>query len=160
MYGNRNPAVVNYTPTPGIKAFAILSAFESAARAILISVLPIAMYRVYADAQVVSEVYFLIGVLSLAMALLVPWISRFVPRRWLYTTAVIVFIIGSAIGALAESWVLAIGLGLMTLSVVVITVCFNAYVMDYVSRCKLSEIETLRLFYSSAAWTAGPFLGI
>jgi len=118
------------------------------------------MYRVYADAQVVSEVYFLIGVLSLAMALLVPWISRFMPRRWLYTTAVIVFIIGSAIGALAESWVLAIGLGLMTLSVVVITVCFNAYVMDYVSRCKLSEIETLRLFYSSAAWTAGPFLGI
>ncbi len=118
------------------------------------------MYRVYADARMVSEVYFLIGVLSFAMALLVPWIGRFVPRRWLYTTAVIAFIIGSAIGALADSRVLAIGLGLMTLSVVVITVCFNAYVMDYVSRSRLSEIESLRLFYSGAAWTTGPFLGI
>jgi len=160
VYGNRNPAVVHHIPVPGVKAFALLSAFESAARGILISVLPIAMYRVYADARMVSEVYFLIGVLSFAMALLVPWIGRFVPRRWLYTTAVIAFIIGSAIGALADSRVLAIGLGLMTLSVVVITVCFNAYVMDYVSRSRLSEIESLRLFYSGAAWTTGPFLGI
>ncbi len=138
----------------------MLSAFESASRAIIVSVLPIAMYQVFTDARIISEVYFLIGFLSLAMALSVPWIGLFVPRRWLYTTAVIVFIIGSTIGAIAESWVLAVGLGFMTLSVVVITVCFNAYVMDYVSRSRLGEIETLRLFYSSAAWTTGPFLGI
>ena len=160
MYGNRNPSVVHHTPIPGVRSFAILSALESAARGIIISVLPIAMYRVYMDAKVVSEVYFVVGVLSFILALSVPWIGRFVPRRWLYTVAVIAFITGSVIGAMADSHILAVGLGLMTLSVVVITVCFNAYVMDYISRSRLSEIETLRLFYSGAAWSAGPFLGI
>ena len=160
MYGNRNPSVVHHTPVPGVKAFAMLSALESAARGILVSVLPIAMYRVFSDAKVVSEVYFLIGVLSLMAALAVPWISRFIPRRWLYSSAIITLIIGSTIGAVFDTWVLAIGLGLITLAVVVIMVCFNAYVMDYISRTKLGECESLRLFYSGAAWTIGPFLGV
>lgn len=160
MFGNRNPSVVHHTPIPGVKAFAILSALESAARGILVSVLPIAMYRVFADAKLVSEVYFLIGVLSFMTALVVPWMSRFIPRRWLYTAATIALIIGSGICALFDTWMLAIGLGLITLAVVVITVCFNAYVMDYITRSKLGECETLRLFYSGAAWTIGPYLGI
>ena len=160
MYGNRNPSVVHHIAVPGVKAFAILSALESAARGILISVLPIAMYRVFADAKLVSEVYFLVGVISLVTALLVPWLGRFVPRRWMYTVSALVFILGAGAGALSDSWILALGLGLMTLSVVVMTVCFNAYVMDYITRAKLGESETLRLFYSGAAWTIGPFLGI
>ena len=160
MYGNRNPSVVYHTPVPGVKAFATLSALESVARGILVSVLPIAMYRVFSDAKVVSEIYFLIGVLSFLTALAVPWISRFIPRRWLYSGAITTLIIGSAIGALSDSWVLAIGLGLITLAVVVIMVCFNAYVMDYISRTRLGECESLRLFYSGAAWTIGPFLGV
>ena len=138
----------------------MLSALESAARGILVSVLPIAMYRVFSDAKLVSEVYFLIGVLSFITALLIPWVSRFVPRRWLYTIAVSALIIGSTIGAFFDSWILAIGLGLNTVAVVVIMICFNAYVMDYISRSKLGECESLRLFYSGAAWTIGPFLGV
>ena len=160
MYGNRNPVVINHTPIPGVKAFAFLSALESAARGILVSVLPIAMYRVFNDAKLVSEVYFAIGTLSLLTALIVPWISRFIPRRWLYTMGVGGYILGSSICIFADNWLFAVGLGLMTLAVVVITVCFNAYVMDYINRARLGEVETLRLFYSGAAWTIGPFLGI
>ncbi|MDH5356703.1 MAG: MFS transporter [Gammaproteobacteria bacterium] len=160
MYGNRNPSVIDQIPIPGVKAFAFLSALESAARGILISVLPIAMYRVFTDAKLTSEIYFVIGILSLLMALLVPWISRIIPRRWLYTLAISTYIGGSTLCAITDNWIFAIGLALMTLSVVVITVCFNAYVMDYIARARLGEIETLRLFYSGAAWTIGPFLGI
>jgi len=160
MYGNRNPAVVDQMPIPGVKAFAFLSALESTARGMLVSVLPIAMYRVFADAKLVSEIYFIIGMLSLTTALIVPGISRFVPRRWLYTIAISVYIVGAGICIFVDNWLLALGLGLMTLAVVVITVCFNAYVMDYIARAKLGEIETLRLFYSGAAWTIGPFLGV
>jgi len=160
MFRNRQPDLVRYDPAPGVKSFAMLAALESATRGILISVLPIAMYRVYADAKLVSEVYFLVGLLSFITALIVPWMSRYIPRRWLFTTAVIVFIIGTIIGSLADTWILAIGMAFMTLAVVVITVCINAYFMDYVSRSKLSEGETLRLFYSGAAWTLGPFLGV
>jgi ACDE family multidrug resistance protein len=160
MLRNGHSDLVRYDPAPGVKSFAILAALESAARAILISVLPIAMYRVYVDARLVSEVYFFVGLLSLITALTVPWLGRYIPRRWLYTGAVVVFIIGAIIGALADTWVLAIGMAIMTLAVVVITVCINAYFMDYVSRSKLSEGETLRLFYSGAAWSLGPFLGV
>ncbi|MFT5226883.1 MAG: ACDE family multidrug resistance protein [Polaribacter sp.] len=160
MFRNRHPDLIRYDPVPGVKSFAMLAAIESAARGILISVLPIAMYRVYADAKLVSEVYFLVGLLSFMTALIVPWASRYIPRRWLYTGAVLVFIIGAIIGALADTWVLAIGMAFMTLAVVVITICINAYFMDYVSRSKLSEGETMRLFYSGAAWTLGPFLGV
>jgi MFS family permease len=160
MFHNRHPKLAHKDPAPGVRSFALLAALESAARGILISVLPIAMYRVYADAKLVSEAYFLIGLLSFVTALIVPWLSRYIPRRWLYTGAVVVFIIGAIIGALADTWILAIGMAFMTLAVVVITICINAYFMDYVSRSKLGEGETLRLFYSGAAWTAGPFLGV
>jgi ACDE family multidrug resistance protein len=160
MFHNRHPKLVRNDTAPGVKSFALLAALESAARGMLISVLPIAMYRVYADAKLVSEVYFLIGLLSFITALMVPWLSRYIPRRWLYTSAVLVFIIGAIIGAVSDTWILAIGMACMTLAVVVITVCINAYFMDYVSRSRLSEGETLRLFYSGAAWTMGPFLGV
>jgi ACDE family multidrug resistance protein len=160
MLRNRHPDIIHYDPVPSVKSFAMLAALESAARGILISVLPIAMYRVYADAKLVSEVYFLVGLLSFITALTVPWASRYIPRRWLFTGASSIFIVGAIIGALADTWVLAIGMSFMTLAVVVITICINAYFMDYVTRSKLSEGETLRLFYSGAAWTLGPFLGI
>lgn len=160
MFRNRQPDLVRYAPVPGVKSFAMLAALESAARGILVSVLPIAMYRVYADAKLVSEVYFLIGLLSFITALMVPWLSRFIPRRWLYTAAVVAFIIGAIISALSNTWIFAVGIGFMTLAVVVITVCINAYFMDYVSRSQLGEGETLRLFYSGAAWSLGPFLGV
>lgn len=160
MYGNRNPVAINQIPIPGVKAFAWLSALESAARGILVSVLPIVMYRAFNDAKLVSEIYFIVGMLSLITALAVPFASRYLARRWLYTWAVIAYIAGAILGIFADSWMIAIGLGLMTLSVVVMTVCFNAYVMDYISRANLGECETLRLFYSGAAWSIGPFLGI
>jgi len=38
----------------------------------------------------------------------------------------------------------------MTVATVVATVCFNAYVMDYIKRPALGACETLMLFYSGA----------
>jgi MFS family permease len=126
----------------------------------LTSVFPIAMYRVLGDAEVVSEVYLLIGAISLVAALFVPYLTRFVPRRRLYTTAVILMIAGNLTASTGGSWQVPAGLAVNTVAVVVITVCFNAYVMDYVQRASLGRCETLRLFYSGAAWTIGPFLGV
>ena len=82
MQGNRNPVTVNHTPVPGVKDFAMLAALESAARGILISVLPIAMYRVFNDAQLVSEIYFYVGAVSLVLALIIPFVSLYIRRRW------------------------------------------------------------------------------
>jgi ACDE family multidrug resistance protein len=57
MFRNRYPDLVRYDPAPRVKSFAMLAALESAARGMLISVLPIAMYRVYADAKLVKCIF-------------------------------------------------------------------------------------------------------
>ena len=138
----------------------MLAAVESSARGILISVFPIVMYRTLGDAETVSEVYLLIGILSFLAALVTPWVARFIPRRWLYTIATLGMMCGALFSACGGVWSVAAGLALMTVATVVVTVCFNAYVMDYIKRSALGACETLRLFYSGTAWTVGPFLGV
>ena len=160
MFLNRNILNLHPGPAPGVKVFAVLSGIESVSRGILISVFPVAMYRIFADAQQVSEVYFVIGVLSLLVTLIVPWLSRLVPRRWLYSMAVCSYIGSALLCAWSNSELFAVGLGLFTFANVVVFVCLNAYIMDYINRVKLGECQALQLFYSGAAWTIGPFLGI
>jgi len=160
MFQRRIPEPLRHAPAPGVRGFAILAGAESSARAILTSVFPIVMYRAFGDAETVSEVYFLIGIASLLAALIAPWVSRFIPRRKLYTCAGVGMIVGAVCSSFGGAWLVAMGLTTVTISTVVITVCFNAYVMDYIERSSLGESETLRLFYSGAAWTIGPYLGI
>jgi MFS family permease len=160
MFLNRSILSQHPVPAPGVRVFAILSGIESVSRGILISVFPVAMYRIFADAQQVSEIYFVIGVLSLLVTLVVPWMSRRVPRRWLYTAAVCSYIASAVICALTEAWLFAAGLALFTFANVVVFVCLNAYIMDYIDRVNLGECQAQQLFYSGAAWTIGPFLGI
>ena len=138
----------------------MLAALESASRAILTSVFPVLMYRSLQSSQAVSDAYLVIGIVSMAAALLTPWATRFLPRRWTYTAAALLMIVGNLIAVAGGSYAVPIGLGLNTIAVVVLTTCFNAYVMDYVERSSLGRCETLRLFYSGAAWTLGPFVGI
>lgn len=160
MFQRRIPEDLRHAQTPGMRGFAILAALESAARGILTSVFPILMYRSLGSAQAVSDAYLLIGIISMTTALLTPWATRFVPRRHTYSLAVVVLALGSGCAMTGDVRLVPIGLGLNTVAVVVISVCFNAYVMDYVERSSLGRCETLRLFYSGAAWTIGPFLGV
>ena len=160
MFQRRIPEDLRHAQAPGIRGFAVLAAVESTARGILTSVFPILMYRSLGDAQLVSEVYLLIGILSMSAALFVPWLTRYMPRRLMYSGAVLLMIEGNLCAATGHPWLVPFGLAVNTVAVVVITVCFNAYVMDFVERSNLGRCETLRLFYSGAAWTAGPFLGV
>ena len=139
MFLNRNLLSHDPGEGPGVRVFATLSGIESVARGILISVFPVATYRIFADAQTVSHVYFAIGVLSLLVTLVVPWASRRIPRRWLYSGAVGSYIAASIICALSDSWLFAVGLALFTFANVVVFVCLNAYIMDYVDRVRLGE---------------------
>jgi ACDE family multidrug resistance protein len=160
MFLNRNLLSQHPGEGPGVRVFATLSGIESVARGILISVFPVAMYRIFADAQQVSHAYFAIGVLSLLVTLVIPWLSGRVPRRWMYSAAVGSYIVSALICALSDSWLFALGLGIFTFANVVVFVCLNAYIMDYIDRARLGECQALQLFYSGAAWTIGPFLGI
>ena len=141
MFQRRVPEFLRHAPTPGVRGFAVLAATESTARGILISVFPIVMYRAFGDAVRVSEIYLLVGILSLFTALITPWMARFISRRWLFTLATLGLMGGALLSAYGNSGCVATGLALMTTATVIITVCFNAYVMDYIARSNLGHAK-------------------
>ena len=159
MFERSIPEWLRHSPTPSARGFAVLSALEAMIRGFLVSVFPLAMYRAFGDAAVVSGLYFLIGVLSLVAGLLVPWLTRFLPRRWMYTVGVGLALAGCGLGMLGGQWV-ALALLCSTIATVTIFVCLNAYVLDYIARVDLGRNETLRMFYSAVAWTVGPITGV
>ena len=160
MFLRRIPRQARPVPAPTVKGFAVLTGIEAMARGMLVSVFPIAMYKALGDAETVSEVYFLIGLFSLASTLLTPWLARAVPRRFLFTFAGLLNILGVALVMTGQASLVPIGLASNMVGVAILSIALNAYVLDYVERHNLSACETQRLFYSGAAWTIGPYFGI
>jgi MFS transporter, ACDE family, multidrug resistance protein len=145
--------------TPSARAFAALAGIEALIRGTLLSVLPLAIYTALGDARSVSAVYFAVGLTSLAFGMLLPWINRRVPRRWLYTLGGGFYILGCLLGMMGGPFVMA-ALACCTLGTVTCFICLNAYVLDYIAKVDLGRTETLRMFYSAFAWTAGPVTGV
>jgi MFS transporter, ACDE family, multidrug resistance protein len=144
---------------PGARAFATLSGIEALIRGTLLSVFPLAMYQALGDARTVSTTYFAVGIASLVFGLLLPWINRAVPRRWLYSAGVAFYLLGCTAGAMGGDWIV-LALVACTLGTVSCFICLNAYVLDYVAKNDLGRTETLRMFYSAISWTAGPVTGV
>ena len=154
------PLWTRFAPAPGIRGFATLQGFEAVTRGILVSVFPLEMYRALQDAQTVSQVYFMIGITSLIAGLMVPWLNRYLPRRWMYTTGACLYVLGSGISILGGTEMIMFALLCNTLATVITFVCFNAYVLDYIARSDLGRAESMRMFYSALGWTVGPVLGV
>lgn len=160
MHDRRIPEWLRHAPAPSVRGFAVLAGAEAVARGILISVFPLAMYQAIQDARIVSQLYFLIGLISLIIGLLVPYLIRFVARRWVYAAGALMFVCGSLVTMFGTPGTVVAGLALVTFAVVITFVCFNAYVLDYVAKIELGRFETSRLFYSAMGWTVGPVLGV
>jgi MFS transporter, ACDE family, multidrug resistance protein len=159
MVSRNIPEWVRHAPAPGVRGFATLSGCEAVARGMLISVFPLAMYQALGDARLVSAVYFAVGLASLLVSLLVPWINRLVPRRWVYVASCLTYVAG-ALAATQGGGLTVPALFMITAGTAAIFVCHNAYVLDYIARVELGRNETLKLFYSAAGWTVGPVLGV
>lgn len=160
MFERRVPEWLRHAPAPSISGFATLAAFEAITRGMLISVFPVALYAVFEDAGLISSIYFAIGILSLCTVLLVPFLQRMIPRRWMYAIGATGFILGSMVAIIGTPEMIVLSLVLNSLATVVTFVCFNAYVLDYIARVELGKCETLRMFYSALGWTVGPILGV
>lgn len=160
MHQRRIPEWLRHAPAPSVRGFAMLAGTEAMARGILISVMPLEMYRALRDAALVSEVYFMVGLLSLITGLMVPFVSRFMPRRWIYVSGCAMFAGGATLGAQGGALGMIGALALITAATVTIFVCFNTYVLDYIAKTELGRCETSRMFYSALGWTMGPWLGV
>ena len=155
------PENLRHAPVPGVKGFAILTGIEASLRGLLISIWPLVLYRALAeDAAAVSLIYLAAGVASLVWGLMVPWISRFIPRRWVYTGGVGLYLIGGIAAIIGGPVLTPLALVVSNLATVTVFICTNAYVMDYIARHELGRSETLKMLYSAASWAAGPVIGV
>ena len=80
MHERRIPEWLRHAPAPSVRGFAVLAGTEAIARGILISVFPVVIYNALKDARLVSEVYFVIGAISLLIGLLVPYLIPVRPK--------------------------------------------------------------------------------
>lgn len=160
MHERRIPEWLRHAPAPSVRGFALLSGTEALARGILVSVMPLEMYRVLGQAERVSEAYFLVGFLSLVVGLMVPFASRFVARRHLYLAGCAGFAAGTVLGVQGGAAGMVAALALISAATVTLFVCLNAYVLDHIARADLGRCETSRMFYSALGWTVGPLLGV
>ncbi|GHF48692.1 MFS transporter [Seohaeicola zhoushanensis] len=160
MHERRLPEWLRHPPTPDIKGFAILAGLEAVTRGILLSVFPLVMYQALGQASLVSAVYFIVGFVSLTAGLMVPWLIRFVPRRWVYTTGALFYVLGATLAIEGGQYGAVGALAANTVGTVSTFVCFNAYVLDHISRVRLGKMETSRMFYSAIGWTFGPISGV
>lgn len=156
----RGPAPLGPAPLPGPRVFAYLGACDAAARGSLLSVFPLSVYRAYGDAELVSQVYLLVGLAALLGGLLSPWLSRLLGRRYVLTLGASAYLL-SAVFALAGGSVgTTVALLLYALAAATVFICLNTYVLDFVRPAELGQCEGLRLFYSGLSWTLGPALGV
>ncbi len=108
----------------------------------------------------VSRIYFFVGIVALICGLLVPWLSRFVPRRWLFTGGSALYLLGMALAIFGGQLGIAAALFVNAIATVVTFICFNAYLLDYIQRADLGKAETMRMVYSATPWAVGPVLGV
>ena len=160
MIAARSPIYLSHAPTPKIKDFALLAALEAGIRGTLLSVMPVYIYRAFPDAVEVSHIYFLVGLASLCCGLMVPWMSRFIPRRWMFTLAGCCYLVGLSLALTQVPVLMACALLANAVGTVTFTVCLNAYVLDYIHRMDLGRNETTRMVYSATPWMVGPILGV
>ena len=146
-------------PAPGVRSFALLTGLDAGIRGMLVSVFPLEMYRAFQDAGTVSGLYFGMGFLSLAVGLMVPWITTHLPRRWTYTAGVGLYLTGHAFGMMGGPYI-AVAVALSAMATITCFICLNAYILDYISKEQMGRNESLKMFYSGLSWTVGPLLGV
>jgi hypothetical protein len=155
------PVFLRHAPTPGVQGFALLAGIEASLRGMLVSVWPLAMYAALSqNAGSVSLAYFIVGIASLVWGLMVPWISRFIPRRWVYTMGCAFYLLSGLLEVGVGGYATPVAMALGSFATVTVFVCTNAYLMDFIARSELGRTESQKLRYSALSWVAGPIVGV
>jgi MFS transporter, ACDE family, multidrug resistance protein len=154
------PLSLRHSPTPQIKDFALLAGLEAAVRGTLISAMPLTVYATLGTAAATSRVYFIAGIVSLIWGLLVPSLTRILPRRWTYTLGCLLYLCGMTLAIIGTPTTITLSLICNAMATVTIFVCFNAYVLDYIDRADLSRGQSTQMVYAATSWTVGPLLGV
>ncbi len=154
------PIHLRHAAGPSVEGFALLSGIEAAIRGLMISVMPLVVYDALGDARAESQLYFFVGCGSLVTGLMVPWLTRFVPRRWMYTLGTLFYMIGMSLAISGGATAIGLALLMTAFGTVTCFVCLNAYVLDYVPRLDLGRCQSKQMLYAATSWTLGPVMGV
>ena len=154
------PLALRHSATPRIEHFALLAGLDATIRGTLISTMPLVVYDALGDAQSTSVAFFLAGIVALVWGLMVPWATSKLPRRWVYTGGVCLYLVGNTLGAVGTVWSVPLALMCNAMATVTVFVCLNAYVLDYVERVDLGKSQSTQMVYAATAWTVGPMTGV
>ena len=156
----RHPIWLPALRPPGARTFAVLYAIESFARAAISSVIPIQAYEILRDEQGVSILYTIVALLGLSATLFMPMLIERFARRWVYTAGALLLAIGSLLFLSQSLTGQLAGMLARVMGASALAITLNLYIMDHIHKTELMEAESLRMAWSTLAWTGGPTLGV
>lgn len=151
---------IRVAPSPGARVFASLSMIEASSRALVAGVIPLEGYALLKDAQAISLVYTVVGVVAFATSFLIPLVLRAVRRKWIFSFGVCCMVAAPLLLALERTAPYMLSLQLRGLSVVCVNIALNLYILDYIRRKDFVTAEPMRLAFLGVAWCIGPAAGI
>jgi ACDE family multidrug resistance protein len=154
------PLFLRHSPTPRVENFALLAGIEAMVRGVLISAMPLVVYEGLGSAEATSSAYFWAGIVALVWGLLVPWFTRHVPRRWMYTSGCLLYLVGMGLAVMGTPVTVPLALMCLASATATTFVCFNAYVLDYIDRTDLGRSQSTQMVYAAGPWAIGPMTGV
>jgi MFS family permease len=156
----QHPIWLPAVPRRGARTFAALYAVESFARASISSVIPIQAYDLLRNEQEVSLLYTLVAFIGLSVTLSMPLLIERFARRWVYTAGASSLIVGSAFLVTQTLPGQMLGMLFRVMGASALSITLNLYIMDYIRKTEFMQAESLRMAWSTLAWTCGPLLGV
>ncbi|NBZ88434.1 MFS transporter [Stagnihabitans tardus] len=140
--------------------FAALAGLEASVRGSLISVMPLVVREAMGSTVGASEAYFLVGLVSLSWGLMVPAVTRLIPRGHTYSAGCCLYLLATALAYSGAPLLVTLALACNSMATATTFVCFNAYVLDNVERENLGKVQSLQMVVAAAPWTLGPVGGV
>ncbi len=156
----RYPIWLRWAGAPGAVLFATMYALESATRALLATVITVQALELLHDARSVSLAFTAVGLCALGASFGIPVLVRLSSRRFVYTLGVSLLILAPGL-----LWTITVpgqvaGMLLRVFGTACTSITMSLYIMQYIARRDLTRSEPMRMQFSAAAWTLGPWLGV
>lgn len=156
----RAPIWLRAAGTPGARSFATLFAFESAARAILATVIVVDVQRLTGSAAATSLVFFAVALFGLCTNFGIVALIRRFGRRWVYSGGGLCLIVASVLMMQQELVPQVAGMALRVFGVICFNICLNLYILDSLKGQQINRLEPLKLFMAAIPWSFGPAAGV
>lgn len=156
----RHPIWLRLAERPGAAVFASMFTIESAARAILSTVITVQALTLLHDARSVSILFSLVGITGLSASFAIPLLVRHSSRRTVYSLGGMLLVGAGIALALVTVPGQIVGMLMRVFGAACLNVTTSLYIMQYIAKRDLTRSEPMRLQFSAAAWTLGPWAGV